>query len=281
MNIFKTTMLMAVMTTLLVFVGNLVFGPGGAKFVFLFALALNGVAYWFSDRLILARYRAQEVGPDEAPDLHRLVGDLAAEAGLPMPRVYIIPEDAPNAFATGRSPKHAVVAVTEGLLRTLDREELAGVLGHELAHVRHWDMLTGTIAAACAGAIMMLASLARWGAIFGGFGRSNDRGGNPIALLAVAIVAPLAAMLVQAAISRSREFDADRRGAQIAGGPHGLMRALAKLEQAAERRPMRDPAPATANLFIVNPLRGDRMLRLFSTHPSTADRIAALRQLAG
>ncbi len=279
MNVLKTTALMAVMTVLLVFVGNLVFGPTGAKVCFAIALVMNGVAYWFSDKLILMRYRAQEVSPAEAPDLHRLVAELAERAGLPMPRVFVIPEQALNAFATGRSPKHAVVAVTEGLLRTLEWDELAGVLGHELAHIKHWDMLSGTLAAACAGAIMMIASIARWGAIFGGFGRGSDRGGNPLAMLAVAVFAPLAAVLVQAAISRSREFDADRRGAEIAGGPQGLMRALTKLDQAAGRIPMSNPAPATENLFIVNPLRGQGALRWFSTHPSTADRVAALSRL--
>lgn len=278
MNVLKSTMLMAVMTVLLVFVGHIAFGPGGAKIFFLLALVMNGIAYWFSDKIILMRYRAQEVSPEQAPDLHRLVGELADAAGLPMPRVFIIPERSPNAFATGRNPRHAVVAVTEGLLQMLDREELAGVLGHELAHVKHYDMLTGTIAASCAGAVMMIASIARWGAIFGGF-RGDDRGGNPIAMLAVAIFAPIAAVLVQTAISRSREFDADRGGAEIAGGPHGLMRALAKLERGASMIPMSDPAPATENLFIVNPLRGQSMLRLFSTHPATADRIEALRAL--
>lgn len=279
MNIFKSTMLMAVMTALLVFVGNLIFGPGGAKVCFLLALVMNGFAYWFSDKMILMRYKAQEVSAEDAPDLHTLVAELADRAGLPMPRVFIIPEQASNAFATGRSPKHAIVAVTEGLLRSLSWDELAGVLAHELAHIKHWDMLTGTLAASCAGAIMMIASIARWGAIFGGFGRSDDRGGNPLAMIAVAILAPMAALFVQAAISRSREFDADRRGAEIAGGPQGLMRALAKLDQAAERIPLRDPAPATENMFIVNPFRGQRMLRLFSTHPSTADRIAKLQEL--
>ena len=279
MNIFKTTMLMALMTCLLVFVGNLVFGPGGARVCFIIALVMNGIAYWFSDKLILMRYKAQEVLPEDAPQLYELVGQLAEQADLPMPRLDIIPERSPNAFATGRSPKHAVVAVTEGMLQMLDRDELAGVIGHELAHVKHRDMLTGTIAASCAGAIMMIASIARWGAIFGGFGRNGGRGGNPLAMIAVAIFAPMAAIVVQAAISRSREFSADAAGAALAGSPRGLMRALAKLDRAVETIPMTDPAPATENMFIVNPLRGKSMLRLFSTHPPTADRIEALRAL--
>lgn len=281
MNNFKTGLLLTLLTVLLVVAGSVLGGQHGALIAFVFALLMNGGAYWFSDRVVLRMYKAGEVSEAEAPELYGIVADLTQRARIPMPRVYVIPSQALNAFATGRNPKHAAVAVTEGLLRILDRRELAGVLAHELSHVKHRDILIGTVAATIAGAISMLASMARWGAMFGGFSRDGDgRGGNIFVVLAVSIVAALAATLVQLAISRSREYGADAGAARLLGDPSGLITALRKLEQGAQRVPLASN-PATAHLFIVNPLRGGGMNKLFSTHPPIEERIQRLQGMIG
>jgi heat shock protein HtpX len=273
-NTLKTAALLAFMSALLLAIGELLGGASGLMFAFVFAVVMNAGSYWFSDRIVLRMYRAREVGPDHT--LYQTVARLASAAGLPMPKVYVIPTDSPNAFATGRSPKHAAVAATEGLMRLLDTHELEGVIAHELAHVRHRDILISSIAATIAATIMMVARMAQFAALFGGFGGRDDRGGsNPLALLVSIIVAPLAAMLIQAAISRSREFAADRGGAGIAGTPYGLASALRKIETAARRVPL-DANPATAHMFIMKPFSGRGMLALFSTHPPTEQRIRAL-----
>jgi heat shock protein HtpX len=279
MNTLKTTFLMALMTVLLVTAGGMLGGEGGMVIAFLFALVMNGISYWFSDKIVLRMYGAQEAGPQEAPDLHRMVRELALRAQIPMPKLYVIPEEAPNAFATGRNPSHAAVAVTQGIVRILDERELRGVLAHELSHIKNRDILVGTIAAAMAGAVSMLANMAHWGMIFGG--RSDDReGGHPIVALLMIIIAPLAAMLVQMAISRSREFGADATGAAISGDPLSLAGALKKLQRGVERVPM-DANPATAHMFIVNPLTGGGLMSLFSTHPPLEERIRRLEKMAG
>lgn len=275
---------MAVLTVLLIIVGGAIGGKGGATMALIIAGIMNFVGYWFSDKIVLAMYRAQEVGPADAPKLYGTVARLAMRAGLPMPKVYIIPTDTPNAFATGRNPSHAAVAATEGILRILNEDELEGVLSHELTHVRNRDILIGSIAATIAGAITMIAHWLQWAAIFGGAGGGQDddeRGGGTFGLLLMAILAPIAAVLVQMAISRSREYAADQGGAEISGKPLGLANALKKLDIAAQRIPMEGANPATAHMFIVNPLRGNFMATLFSTHPSTEDRIARLEEIAG
>ena len=273
-NTVKTAALLAVLSALLLAIGEAFGGTNGLVIAFTFALVMNFGSYWFSDKVVLRMYRAQVVGPDHR--LSQIVARLARNAGLPMPKVYVIPQASPNAFATGRNPNHAAVAATEGILRLLDDAELEGVLGHELAHVRHRDILTSSIAATLAATIMMLARWAQFAAIFGGFGGRQERGGsNPFTLLATIIVAPLAAALIQAAISRSREFDADRGGAAIAGTPYGLASALRKIDAASRRIPL-DANPATAHMFIMKPFSGRGMLALFSTHPPTEQRIAAL-----
>ncbi|MGH7356505.1 MAG: zinc metalloprotease HtpX [Candidatus Rokuibacteriota bacterium] len=277
-NVFKTTFLLAVLTVMLVFLGGAFGGRSGMLVALVFALLMNFFSYWFSDRIVLAMYGAQPVSEAEAPALHALVRRLATKAGIPMPRIYVIPNDTPNAFATGRNPAHAAVAVTDGIMRVLSPDELEGVLAHELAHVLNRDVLIGTIAATLAGAITYLAHMAQWAAMFGGR-RDDDEGGtNPIAALILAIVAPFAAMLVQLAVSRSREFQADATGAQLAGRASPLAQALGKLEMASQAVPM-DASPATAHLFIVNPLSGGSVLRLFSTHPPIQERIARLRAM--
>jgi heat shock protein HtpX len=255
----------------------------GMIIAFVFALVMNVGSYWFSDKIVLSMYRAQPVTPEEAPDLYRMVTRLCERAQLPMPQLYVIPDPTPNAFATGRDPQHSAVAVNEGLLRILDRDEVEGVVAHELAHIKNRDTLISTIAATVAGAITMIANMAQWAAMFGGFGRSDDDdgGANPIALLAMAIVAPFAAMILQMAISRAREYQADRTGSEISGRPLALASALRKLESAAEVRPMRHAEPATAHMFIVNPLRGQAFASMFSTHPPMAERVAKLEALAG
>lgn len=279
MNTLKTTLLMAGLTALMIVIGNAIGGQGGMVIALLFAIGMNFFSYWFSDKVVLTMYRAKEVGPAEAPELHQLVHELSQRAGLPMPRVYLIPGDQPNAFATGRSPKHAAVAFTTGILQMMDRSELAGVIGHELAHIKNRDILIGTIAATIAGAITMLAHMAQWAAIFGGFGRSDDdEGGGFLGLIVMAIVAPIAAMLIQLAISRSREYLADETGARIAGNPHYLAGALRKLQYASERIPLQ-ANPATAHMFIVNPLSGRGFAGLFSTHPPMEERIARLERM--
>jgi heat shock protein HtpX len=243
---------------------------------FLFALLMNFGAYWFSDKIVLAMYSAREVDPQQAPGLYRMVERLAQQGGLPTPRVFVIPADSPNAFATGRNPQHAVVAVTQGLLKMMRDEELQGVLAHELGHVKNRDILISSIAATLAGAVMMLASMARWAAIFGGGGRDDDDRGGVFGLIFMAVLAPIAAMMIQFAISRTREFEADATGAQIAGNPLGLASALEKLGLATQRIPLQ-ANPATSHLFIVNPLSGKSILKLLSTHPPLEERIRRLR----
>jgi heat shock protein HtpX len=280
MNAMKTFFLMAVMTVLLVFVGSLLGGRGGMMMAFAFAVIMNFGSYWFSDKIVLRMYRAQELTSADAPELFQTVQDLSGRAGLPMPKVYMIEGDQPNAFATGRDPQHAAVAVTKGIMGMLTRDELRGVLAHELAHVKHRDILVGTIAATMAGAISMLAHMAQWGMMFGGGRSSDDRdGGSPIAGLVMLIVAPFAALLIQLAISRSREFMADEGGAQMAGNPLSLANALRKLETRAHEIPM-NASPSTAHMFIVNPLSGGGITRLFSTHPPMEERIARLEAMA-
>ena len=253
-NRIRTTILLAVMTAFLLWIGQLIGGRQGMIIALILAAGMNFFSYWYSDKLVLRMYRAQEAGPGDAPELYGLVQDLSRRAGLPMPRVFIIPQEAPNAFATGRDPEHAVVAVTQGLIRLMDREEIAGVLAHELGHVKNRDILIGSIAATMAGAVMMLANMARWSAIFGGFRGDDDEGGagGMLGLIAMSIIAPMAAMVIQMAISRSREYLADETGARIAGSPQGLARALEKLGAYSGRLPM-DAEPATAHMFIVNP----------------------------
>ncbi|QDA31551.1 protease [Thermococcus indicus] len=277
---FRTGLLMAVLTGLLMAIGYVFGGPNVAFLMFLFSMAFNFITYWYSDRIVLSWYRARIVDENEAPELYAVVRKLAENAGLPMPRVAIIPSETPNAFATGRDPRHAVVAVTTGLLRILDRDELEGVIGHELTHIKNRDMLIGTFAAAMAGAIVQLAYWARWIAIFGGFGRDEDDAGNVLTAILIAVLAPIAAMLIQAAVSRSREFLADEGGAKISGKPWALASALMKIEQAVRYRPMRNGNPATAHMFIVNPFRGMSIANLFSTHPPTEARIERLRKIA-
>jgi len=279
MNTLKTTFLMALLTVLLVTAGGALGGEGGMMMAFLFALVMNGVAYWFSDKIVLRMYGAEEIGPEEAPGLHRIVQELAMRAQMPMPKLYLIPQMAPNAFATGRDEKHAAVAVTEGILRILDDRELRGVLAHELSHIKNRDILVGTIAATMAGAISMLANMAHWGMIFGGRGSDQREGGHPIVALAMIIIAPLAAMLVQMAISRSREFGADATGAAISGDPLSLANSLRKLQRGVERTPM-EANPATAHMFIVNPLTGGGLMTLFSTHPPLEERVRRLERIA-
>ena len=280
-NIFKTALLLAVLTIMLVFLGGAIGGRQGMVIAFFFALAMNFFSYWFSDKIVLRMYGARPITEAEAPRLHGIVRQLALRAQIPMPPVYLIGSDTPNAFATGRSPEHAAVAVTEGILRILNDEELEGVLAHELSHVKNRDVLISTIAATLAGAITMLAHMGQYAAMFGGARRDGDEegGGNPIVLLIMAIVAPIAAMLVQLAVSRSREYQADATGAALAGRPWGLASALEKLQVAQQVAPM-DANPATAHLFIVNPLSGRSLMNLFSTHPPLEDRIARLRAMA-
>ena len=278
-NVFKTGLLLAVLTVMLVLIGGAIGGRQGMLIAFFVALAMNFVSYWFSDKMVLAAYGAQPIEEASAPRLYAIVHRLATRAAIPMPRIYMIPSETPNAFATGRNPEHAVVAVTEGIMRILDEEELEGVLAHELSHVKNRDMLISTIAATLAGAITYLAHMAQWAAMFGG-GRSDDEegGSNPFGLILMAILAPIAALLVQLAVSRAREFQADASGARLAGRSYGLAKALEKIEVASRVEPL--PAtPATAHLFIVNPLSAQSFARLFSTHPPTEERIARLRAM--
>jgi len=274
---------MTALTVLLVLVGGLIGGQNGIVTAFIFAAIFNFGAYWFSDRIVLSIHHAQEVSPQEAPELYRIVERLTQRANLPMPRVYIVPADVPNAFATGRNPKHAVVAVTSGMLDTLPPGEVEAVLGHELAHVKNRDTLLSTIAATIAGAITMLASMARWAAMFGGFSGGDDDdgdGGGILGFIVLAILAPIAAMLIQLAISRSREYAADRDGSRISGAPLALADALRKMEHIARNRPLA-VNPSTANMFIVNPLRRDFVFALFSTHPPIQKRVERLEEMAG
>lgn len=279
MNTLKTFFLMAALMGIAIFVGELIGGRQGMIIAFGFAFFGNFFAYWFSDKVVLKMYHAREVTEAEAPQLYRIVHNLAISAGMPMPKVYIIPGDQPNAFATGRNPSHAAVAVTEGIMSLLSDDELEGVLAHELAHVRHRDILIGTIAATVAGAIMMLSRMAQFAAIFGGGSRDDDDRGNIFVVIIVAMVGGLAAMLIQLAISRSREFGADAGGAEICGKPLALASALRKLEMGAQRVPM-DANPATAHMFIVNPFSAQGVANWFSTHPPIPDRIERLEKLA-
>jgi len=279
LNQIKTFILMLALTLVLIWVGNLVGGRQGMIFAFVIAAGLNFISYWYSDKIVLAMYRAQPLTEEDMPQLYRNVRALTQKSGLPMPKLYLIPHSAPNAFATGRNPRHAAVAVTEGILRVLAEEELAGVIGHELAHVRNRDILIQTVAATVAGAVMILASIARWTAVFGGYGSREDRRGGAIGLVVAAIVAPLAAMIIQMAISRSREYLADRGSALVTGNPLSLARALKKLEESASLR--RLPAhQSTAHMFTVNPLRGQGLAVLFSTHPPIQKRIERLERMA-
>ncbi len=275
MNTLKTGILLGALTGLLMLIGGYFGGQQGVVIAFLFALVMNFGSYWFSDKIVLSMYRAKAVTESQAPELYTTVKTLALRAGLPMPRVYIVPGDTPNAFATGRNEKHAVVAVTEGILRMLNRDELEGVIAHELTHIKNRDMLVGSIAATIAGAVMMLASMAKWAAIFG-VGSRDDEGGGIFGLILMAILAPIAAMLIQMAISRSREYLADEGGSHISGKPYGLASALGKLSQASQATPM-NANPSTAHMFIVNPLTGRSMANLFSTHPPIEKRIARLK----
>lgn len=279
MNGLKTMGLMVSLTLLLVFVGAALGGKNGMTIALIFAFVMNFITYWFSDKIVLKMYKAQQVTEAEAPELFGMVRRLAQKADLPMPKVYIMEQEQPNAFATGRNPKHGVVAVTTGIMRILSREELEGVLAHELAHIKNRDILVGTIAATIAGAISYLAQMAQWAMIFGG--RNNDEGGehgNPIATIVMMIVGPIAAMLVQMAISRSREYGADAGGAKISGNPLHLANALKKLQMASQKIPMH-ANPATSHMFIVNPLTGGGILKLFSTHPPIEERIKRLNSI--
>ena len=276
-NQVRTTILLAVMTALILWIGQIFGGRQGMFIALLLAAGMNFFSYWYSDKIVLKMYHAQEVDPAQAPELYEIVQSLSRNAGLPMPKLFVVPSETPNAFATGRNPEHAVVAVTQGLLKIMDRDEVSGVLAHELAHVKNRDILIGSIAATMAGAIMVLASMARWTAIFGGGARSDDKGGGgAIGLIAMSILAPLAAMVIQMAISRSREYLADSSGSRFAGNSEGLARALEKLGRYSKKLPMH-ANPSTAHMFTVNPLSGRSLMSLFSTHPPLEERIARLR----
>src|SRR5262245_7890855 len=278
MNTLKTTFLMALLTVLLVLAGGMLGGEGGMMLAFLFALVMSGIFYWFSDKILLRMYGAQEIGPQELPNLHRIVRELTVRAQMPMPKLYLIPDHTPNAFATGRNENHAAVAVTQGILRILNEAELRGVLAHELSHIKNRDILVGTIAATMAGAVSMLANMAHWGLIFGGRSSDQREGTHPLVALLMIIVAPLAAMLVQMAISRSREYGADATGSAIYAHPLSPASALKKLQRGVEQIPM-DANPATAYMFIVNPLTGGGWMSLFSTHPPLEERIKRLERM--
>jgi heat shock protein HtpX len=276
MNLLRTVILMTVLTLLLVWAGGMLGGQSGALLALIIAGVMNLGSYWFSDKIVIRMYRGKEV---QHGTLFEVVRELCQSNNLPMPKVYTLPQGTPNAFATGRNPEHAAVAATEGLVRMLSREELMGVMAHELSHVRHRDILIGSIAATIAGAIGYLAHMAQWAALFGGLGGRDDEDGGPFGLILLMIFGPLAAMLVQMAISRSREYAADRGGAQLCGNPHFLASALRKLEEANQQRPMQRVNEATAHMFIVNPLRGGGLAALFSTHPPMAERVQRLESM--
>ena len=278
MSYMKTAVLLAVLTAILVFFGDAFGGKNGAVIALVLAGLMNFISYWFSDKIVLAMYGAKEADEASAPVLYGIVRDLAMKSNLPMPRVYIMENDAPNAFATGRNPRHAAVAATTGILKLLTREELSGVIGHELAHVLHRDILISTVAATIAGAISYLSQMAYWASLFGG-SRDDDRGSNPISLIVMMIVAPIAAMIIQLAISRSREYGADEGGAKITGNPLYLADALRKLDYYNKRIPMEGMNQATSHLFIVSPLSGGSFVRLFSTHPPIEERIRRLEAM--
>ncbi|TGU71150.1 zinc metalloprotease HtpX [Geomonas terrae] len=277
MNRFKTAVLLTTLTLIMVAMGSAIGGRGGMYLAFIMACVMNLFSYWFSDKIVLRMYGAQEITENENPAFYGMVRRLALQGGLPMPKVYIIPSESPNAFATGRNPEHAAVAATEGILRILTPEELEGVMAHELSHVANRDILISTIAATIAGAISMLANMVQWAAIFGS--RSDDDEGGGWGGLALAIIAPIAAMLIQLAVSRSREYLADESGARLCGRPRALANALRKLDQASHVLPMQEARPATAHMFIVNPLSAGALMRLFSTHPPMEERIARLEQM--
>jgi heat shock protein HtpX len=279
MNNIRTFVLLVTLTLVLVWAGAAVGGRHGMTIALIFAFGINFFAYWFSDKVVLRMYGARQVSESDAPELYSIVRRLAQKAEIPMPKVYMIEEEQPNAFATGRNPGHAAVAVTRGIMRLLSADELQGVIGHELAHVKHRDILISTIAATIAGAISYLSQMAQWAMIFGGFRGDDDEGGNPIAALIMMIVGPIAAMIIQMAISRSREYSADAGGARIVGNPRYLSNALRKLQQAAQKIPM-DANPSTAHMFIVNPLSGRGVLKLFSTHPPLEERISRLESMS-
>jgi len=273
-------LLLVLLTVLILWIGRMLGGQNGMIIALILAAVMNIGSYWFSDKIVLSMYRAQPIDEHQAPEIYRIVRDLAMEADMPMPRVYLIPEETPNAFATGRNPQNAVVAVTEGLVHILTKQEIRGVIAHEMGHIKNRDILVSSIAATLAGAIMVLADMARWGAIFGGFRGDDDEGGGGIlGMIVLSILAPIAAMLIQMAISRSREYLADETGARLAHNPESLAKALEKLAVASERIPMQDAKPSTAHLFIVNPLTGSSIMNLFSTHPPIHERIRRLRSM--
>ncbi|MHC4428347.1 MAG: zinc metalloprotease HtpX [Planctomycetota bacterium] len=274
-NYLKTTLLLGLLTGLILVCGASLGGQSGMVIALVLAGVLNFGSYWFSDKIVLASHRARPVSVEDAPRLHAMIDRLCASAGLPQPKLYILPEKAPNAFATGRNPQHSAVAVTAGLLEAMDQEEVEGVIAHELAHIKNRDILISSIAATIAGAVTVLASIARWGAIFGGFGDRDERGGGLFGMLAMAIFAPIAAIVIQLAVSRSREYAADATGARVAGSPYGLARALEKLGRWNKRIPM-SSSPATSHLFIVAPLAGGGLASLFSTHPPIEERVRRL-----
>jgi heat shock protein HtpX len=276
MNAIKTAFFLGLLSALIVAMGGLAGGRNGLWIALALAAVMNFFSYWFSDRIVLALHRAQPVSREQAPQLYEILERLTARAGIPMPRVYVLPEEAPNAFATGRDPQHAAVAVTQGITRILNAEELEGVLAHELSHVRNRDILIASVAATLAATVMVIANMARWAAIFGGGQREDREGGNPIALLAGIILAPIAATLIQLAVSRAREYQADASGAELTHNPYGLAHALQKLEEASRRIPMVNAGPASSHLFIVKPLTGQALANLFSTHPPIRERIRRL-----
>lgn len=278
MNYIKTGLLLAALTVLFIFVGSLIGGGQGAIIAFCIAMAMNWISYWFSDKIVLSMYRAKELPKDGNESLYGIVSDLCMKAEIPMPKLYVMDNQAPNAFATGRNPKHGCLCVTTGLLGIMDKAELQGVLAHELAHIKNRDTLIMTVTATIAGAIMMIANMARWAAIFGGARNDRNSNNNALGLIAAAIVAPIAAMIIQLAISRSREYGADEKGAQIAGSSFGLASALNKLGAASQHYRM-NANPQTAHLFIVNPFHGNFIANLFSTHPPIAERIKRLHSL--
>lgn len=280
-NSIKSFLLLGLLTGLILLIGNLLGGTTGLVIALVLAVGINGYSYWYSDKIVLASTGANEVLPEHAPELYGMVADLARRANLPMPRVYVIPEDAPNAFATGRNPENAAVAFTEGILHDLNREELEGVAAHELAHIKNRDILLSTIAASLAGAIMYLAQMAQFAAFFGAYGRDDDEegGGGLLGVIVAAIVAPIAATLLQMAVSRSREYLADATGAQIAGTPVGLANALHRLDEAAHREKLHCASEATAHMYIVNPLAEGGLANLFSTHPPMEERIRRLMEM--
>ncbi len=280
-NAIKTTALLGLLTGLLLWIGQWLGGPQGLVIALVFAAVMNFGSYWFADRFVLAMYGARELSEQDAPDLFRIVRELATGIAMPMPRIYLVPSDSPNAFATGRSPEHAAVAVTEGILKLLTPDELRGVLAHELSHVRNRDTLISAVAATLAGVIMMVARMAYWAALFGGMRRDErEEGGSPFGFLAMIIVAPIAATLIQLAISRAREYQADASGAHILHRPQELADALEKIARVSNRIPLAAAGPATAHLWIVNPLKGDRLANLFSTHPPIEERIRRLRAMS-